>query len=290
MRIISSFMDDLVITKNRCHSISFESSHIQMQFRQLIKSYFNRKVQEECKYLKIVNAEGNLIEPKDFYFIEFNCQSISLKEEKSTSLIIQDLLKYQLENNPLLLEEYIKLNTELERFLSVIEFKKNDLIIEFGMSEKLIANIVKSFVISIEHDEKDYVPNYIIREFLIQSLLKLNATNKTPFLLLSFPEIDIGFEDYSKVMQFFRELNITTLIITSHAYFSSVVNKKEMFLIKENGGKYDIIGLGKELIEFELVNQEQESDQTKFLAFKDFTKDYDLFDLKMKEFLLSNRH
>lgn len=282
-------MKDIKIAENNYHSINFESSHIQMQFRQLIKDYFNRKVQGECKYLKIIDSKGDLIKPQDFYFIEFNCQSINLKEEKGTNLIIQELLKYQLENNPLLLEEYIKINIELERFLSTVVLKDNDLTIEFGMSEKLITNMIKSFSILIEHNEKDYVPNYIIREYLMKALLKLNTTNKRPFLLLSYPEIDVGFKDYAKVINFLKELNITILIITSHSYFSCSVNSEEMFLVKENGDIYDIIRLGQELMEFDLVNQEQESDKIRKLAFKDFTKDYDLLDKKMKEFLLSNR-
>lgn len=289
MKIISSFMDELVIREDACHSITFESSRIQMQFRQLIKDYFNRKTQKECEYINLIDSRGDSIKPKDFHFIEFDCQSINLKEEKSTNKIVQDLLEYQLENNPLLLEEYIKLNTELERFLSTIEFKSDDLTIEFGLSEKLITNIIKTFVIVIEYDEEEYVPNYIIREFLIKALLKLNATNKEVFLLLSFPEVDIGFEDYSKVVGFLKELNITTLIITSHSYFSCAVNENEMFLINKNGKLYDIINLGKELLEFDLVNQEQEADISKFLAFKDFTIDFDLLDPKMKEFLLSKR-
>jgi len=287
MKIISSFMDDLIIRKGVCHSIVFESTRIQMHFRQLLRGFFNRDKSKEFEYINIINSRGDSIKCKEFYFIEFDCQSISLRNEKSTNKVVQDLLRYQLENNPQFLEEYIKLNTELERFISEIELKSDDLTIEFEMSDNLISNIIKSFVILFEYEEEDYVPNYIIRKFLLESLLQLNVTNKEVFLLFSFPEVDIGFEDYPKVVEYLKKLNITTLIITTHSYFSRAAN--QMFLINRSGALYDIINLGKELVKFDLVNQDQESDMSKFLAYKDFTGDYDLLDSELKNFLLSNR-
>src|SRR5690625_523423 len=130
MKIITSFMDDIIINPGEYHSITFESSYIQQIFRILLSNYFSNKRKSERidgHYIKIVSkTTGNTLQRKDIYFINFDCNVIALKTEKSTNKLLQDLLFYHLENNATLLENFIQLNEEITRFTSAISLEDKD--------------------------------------------------------------------------------------------------------------------------------------------------------------------
>src|SRR5690625_533197 len=121
MKIVSSFMDDLCIQNGMYHTITFESSYIQSQFRESILAYFQREAQSDCYYLHILDDEGDAVQSKNFYFISFDCNVVNLQEEKSTTKLLQDLLHYHLENNPDLIQEYLKFNEHIYEFINRIE-------------------------------------------------------------------------------------------------------------------------------------------------------------------------
>src|SRR5690625_290674 len=108
MKLISSFMENLILKEGQCHTISFQSSRIQMEFRQLLNDYFRNRRPSECKYLKITKNNGDIIRSRNFHPIIFECNVINLKGEKNTERIIQDFLYNQLENNVNLIHDYIK--------------------------------------------------------------------------------------------------------------------------------------------------------------------------------------
>lgn len=288
MKMISSFMDAVKVREGECHTITFESSHIQMNFKQSLIDYFRNRKKSECTYLKILNANGDAINGRSFYFIPINCHAINLTEERSTSKIIQDVLYHHLENNPELIQEYLAFNEQLETFINKVEMISGELTIDFQLSDKTINQIIKSLDIFVQHGDSDFVPNYVMRDFLIKAMMEMNILNKRIFVLISYPETDVGMEDFAEVIRMLKELQVTTIIITSNFSFLSAVNIENMLLIDNNGENYDIIKLRQELIAFDLVNQEQATDVSKKLAFLDFTGDYFLLDTKMKEFLLSN--
>src|SRR5690625_2654162 len=121
MKIIGSFIDDLSIHKGMYHTITFESSYIQSQFRDLLLAYFQRKTQSDCHYLHILNDRRKEVQSKDFYFISFDCNVINLHEEKDTAQLLKNLLYYHLENNPDLIQEYLKFSEYINEFTSRIE-------------------------------------------------------------------------------------------------------------------------------------------------------------------------
>src|SRR5690625_4979693 len=127
MKIISSFMDDIKINPGEYHSITFESSYLQQTFRMLLSFYFSNKRKSEqagSHYVKIVNkTNGKSLKRKDIYFVNFDCNVISLKNEKSTSKLLQELLFYYLENNADLLDNFINFNDELIKFTNSISLE-----------------------------------------------------------------------------------------------------------------------------------------------------------------------
>src|SRR5690625_425319 len=198
MKIVSSFMNEINLKRNKYRTIMYESSYMQQEFRLLINNYFatrrNSKL-EENNYLKIIDKNLRDIDRKDIYFISFECNKINLKEDRQTDQLIKNYLFYYLENNPEIIHDYIQFQQEVEMFIERIKLTDASLSIEFDLTERSIQNFIKSLDIYMEYDKNEYVPNYILRNRLIQLLLKLNYAEKDVILLISYLETDVGLKD-----------------------------------------------------------------------------------------------
>lgn len=290
MKVVSSFMDDLTIRPGECHTITFQSTSMQSNFRQLFRDYFSNRKADECNYVKILNKDRNKIAGRNFYFVHFDCSKIQLKNDRETEKQLREILYYYLEHNPYLLQDYIKFTNQLEQFISQIHFTKGQLSIDFEPSDKTITQLIRSLDINIEYDDSEQVPNYMMRDFLINALLDLNMLNKEVVLLIEYPETDIGMKDYLKAMELVEKLEVTTIVITSHKDILTTVNLENMLLVHENGSKYDIMMLKEELLELEAIKDiDKVNKVAKFLAYKDFKEEYFLLEENMKRFLLSDR-
>lgn len=282
-------MDEIQLTPGECHTITFKTSEIQANFRQLLTDYFSNKKQAEWNYIKILNNNRKKIKGKDLYFIQFDCHAIQLKNERDTEKQIREILHYQLENNPGILNDFIIFNEQLQKFFSSIEIVNGELIVDVQPSNKTISQLIKSLEITIEFQNQDFVPNYIMRDFLIKSLLQMNMLNKDVFLLISYPEADVGLGDFQVAMEYLTKLNVTTLIISANSDFLTSVPEENIFLINENGEIYDILTLKDELQKFKIAQNDDISTISKRLAFYDFKQQYYFLNKKYKEFLLSDR-
>src|SRR5690606_16145509 len=117
--------------------------------------------------------------------------------------------------------------------------------------------------------------------YLIKSLLDMNQLEKEVFLLISFPETDVGREDFAEVIHLLKMFNVTTLVITSQRDFLTAANEDCIFLVEKSGIFYDIIELRRELLAFQLVDPEESLEVAKSLSFHDYIKDYYLLDKEM---------
>src|SRR5690625_1228742 len=129
MKIVSSFMNEINLKRNQYHTIMFESSYMQQEFRLLINNYFatrrNSKL-EENNYLKIIDKNLRDIDRKDIYFISFECNKINLKEDRQTDQLIKNYLFYYLENNPEIIHDYIQFQQEVEMFIERIKLTRSE--------------------------------------------------------------------------------------------------------------------------------------------------------------------
>lgn len=282
-------MDDIHLTQGKCHTITFQSSEIQANFRQLLTDYFRNKKQAEWNYIQFLNRNGQKIKGRDFYFIQFDCHAIQLKNERDTDKQIREILFHQLEHHPGILNDFISFNEQLQQFFNSIGIVNGELTVDLQPSSKTITQLIKSLDITIEFQNKEFVPNYMMRDFLIKSLLQMNMLNKDVFLLISYPEADVGLADFQIAMEYLNELNVTTLIISANSDILTSVSEENIFLVNENGEIYDILILKEELQKFKIASNEEASALSKHLAFHDFKQQYFLLDQQYKEFLLSNR-
>lgn len=292
MKIISSFMDDINLIKGEYHTITFESSYLQQIFRKLISNYYSNTFKDEqtnSKFLEIVKKDsGTSLKKNDIQVINFNCNIIDLTVEKDTNTLLFDYVLFMLENNTRLLEEYLKLNESMEKFTNSITLKEGNLKIEFESTKKTMQSLLKSLTMHFEYEEKEYIPNYILREYLIKSLLMLNR-DKEILLIMSYPETDIGREDFINAIESIKKLNITTLVISSEHDFVISANPNLISLVDKNGRLYDVKGLLKEMEVFGISANDEFDTFAKSVAFYDFTSNTSLLSLELKEFLESYR-
>lgn len=288
MKIISSFMEDIYLKKGEFHSICFKSGKIQQQFRQLLKDSLTNKSMNECTFLQLYDDEGNKLSNKQIYFIDFDCNVLNLAHDKDTKKHFQELLFYFLENNPELIDEYVKFNEQLHKFVNTIELKYNDLIIEFSPTTKTIQNMIKSLEIHFEYKENELIPNFLLRDYLIKTLITMNMLEKNVLLLITYPESDIGFQDYNEVINLIKNHNVTTLVISAQRYFLTAAKIDQMFLIEEYGTIYDVYKLKKEVDAFNILEEYDSENQVKNLAFFDYLNDLTLLNEKLKQFLESD--
>src|SRR5699024_3891816 len=276
MRITSTFMNDLELKSGEYHAVSFKDSALLKKFRVQLRNFFRNSLRDDSDYLYILNENDEIINKKKFELISFDCNIINLQDDKYTEKLVKDLLFDQLENQPELLEAHLDLNRAVEKFVSDIEIQTEGIMIEFDKNERSIQRFIQSLDIIISCDENEDIPNYIIREFLIRTLMKLNKQRKEIILMLSFPETDLGFYEFKKFIDLLKQLKVTTIVLTNEFDFIEAASLDCAFLIDENGNKYDILNLEKEIKAFELDDQDSSMSLARKLAFTEFRGDFSL--------------
>lgn len=290
MKIITNSISQMTLQKGEYHTLTFSSTMHQMEFRNLMDRFFrNRKGEVDSNYLFIVDENNDNINYKDLYYMNFNCNIINLAEEKTTKTQLQEMLHYYLENNSHFVEQYLNFYEVLEQFVHSLRLEGNGLTIDFYPTNRTIKQIVNSLEIDISNDENNYVPNYKLRHYLIELLLSLNKNKKQPFLFLMYPETDIGHDDFSKVIEQIKSLNITTLTLTTQKDFLNSADIDRMFLVKSNGELYDVRGIKDELESLKLVKSNELEQLAKVVSYYDFHNQYHYLDRDLREFIESNK-
>lgn len=290
MKIITSIFNQLSLENKKYHVLTFSSTYHQMEFRDLLRRYFrNRKGKTDSRYLYLVDYDGRELKHNEVYFINFNCSITNLSQDKTTEKQLKEMLYFFLENHPEFVEEYMQFNKQLEQFLSSIKFEKENLLVDFLPSSRTVKQLINSLDIEIEYEEERYVPNYVLRHYLIELLLSLNESNKPPLLFLVYPESDVGHEDFSIVIEKTKSLGITTLVLTAEKEFITATKAERMFLVQSNGELYDVEEVRDELISLNYVKEEHVDKIAKEIAYYDFRKQYEHLNSKLKKFIVSSK-
>lgn len=285
MKIVSSFINDIILEERKYHAFSFESSYLLKLFKQGLVDFFNNKLQSETQFLNVLDFTNNELSNKNFHFIFFDCNHIDLAIDKNTNTQIQRFLFYQLENNPNMIEQFSIFQNQLYSFVSSLELVEGELSIEFQYNEKSVLNLIKSLEIIIEYEEGSYIPNYKVRDYLIKSMLKMNSAKKEPILVVSHPETDVGRADFNYAIGMLKSLEITTIVLSSQREFLTAAADERLHLVDQYGDFCDIINLRKELNEFNIIKKDDPEEMVRSIALVDFNKDYQLLSGEIREFL-----
>jgi len=289
MKLVSSFIDETNMAPGEINTICFQTTHLQQLFKEYLVHFMNRKNKSETNYVHIVDEDGEVINIRNYECIYFDCSSISLSNEKETRQTIQKMLFYQLENNPRIVETYFNLRKELDVFFNNITLNFDEINIEFELTDKSIESLVKQLDINIGHinSYRGHIPNYELRHALLQMILGMSVTNDV-ILFITFPENDLGINDYVKFFNHLKNLNITTILLTTNKNFIMNTEVENITMYMEQGRIYDIIGLKKELLAFNLCDQHQSDNLAKSLAFDDFSHDIQTIRRDLRTFLESS--
>lgn len=290
MKIVSSLINDIKLCEGKYHAITFSSTKEQMKFRQLFENYFrNRKGNYESEYIYILDKKNKELKSGDLYFVNFDCNVVNLTEDRDVKKSLKEMLLYHLKNHPEFVEQYMLFNNHIDQFAHSIEFKTENLLIEFTPSNRTIKNFINSMDIHFEFNENEYVPNYELRNYLIKTLLNMNEKSKPVILFLSYPEADVGYEDFTEVINLIKQLNVTTIVLSAQKEFLCAANIDDMFLIEKYGTLYNIGGMKEELEAFNLYPESKVEKMSKLISYIDFTQDKVLLDPEVRRFLDSNK-
>ena len=286
MHIVDILSGSIPIIESKVNLLSFEDKD---KIRQLIK-YFVRLGNTKGSIdtdIYIVDDKLSQLTSKDINFIFFDDIILLSKYDKRIRELIIKYLKFKLETDSDLLLEYIKSKRYIEEFFNDIKIKNNNYYLEFFLEDIDLESIIKKLEIDIffNKDEEDVLD---IMKLIVDLSIKLEIKNKTFFICMLFPENSIKAPKFSELLNYFRELKITTLIITmDELLYSETLIDDNIILVNNFFEKYDIDALKSE---YELFYDSIEWNKLLQLAFLDFKSNYNLIDPKLKKFLISKIH
>ena len=286
MHIVDILSGSIPIIESKVNLLSFEDKD---KIRQLIK-YFVRLGNTKGSIdtdIYIVDDKLSQLTSKDINFIFFDDIILLSKYDKRIRELIIKYLKFKLETDSDLLLEYIKSKRYIEEFFNDIKIKNNNYYLEFFLEDIDLESIIKKLEIDIffNKDEEDVLD---IMKLIVDLSIKLEIKNKTFFICMLFPENSIKAQKFSELLNYFRELKITTLIITTdELLYSETLIDDNIILVNNFFEKYDIDALKSE---YELFYDSIEWNKLLQLAFLDFKSNYNLIDPKLKKFLISKIH
>ncbi len=286
MHIVDILSGSIPIIESKVNLLSFEDKD---KIRQLIK-YFVRLGNTKGSIdtdIYIVDDKLSQLTSKDINFIFFDDIILLSKYDKRIRELIIKYLKFKLETDSDLLLEYIKSKRYIEEFFNDIKIKNNNYYLEFFLEDIDLESIIKKLEIDIffNKDEEDVLD---IMKLIVDLSIKLEIKNKTFFICMLFPENSIKAQKFSELLNYFRELKITTLIITmDELLYSETLIDDNIILVNNFFEKYDIDALKSE---YELFYDSIEWNKLLQLAFLDFKSNYNLIDPKLKKFLISKIH
>ena len=286
MHIVDILSGSIPIIESKVNLLSFEDKD---KIRQLIK-YFVRLGNTKGSIdtdIYIVDDKLSQLTSKDINFIFFDDIILLSKYDKMIRELIIKYLKFKLETDSDLLLEYIKSKRYIEEFFNDIKIKNNNYYLEFFLEDIDLESIIKKLEIDIffNKDEEDVLD---IMKLIVDLSIKLEIKNKTFFICMLFPENSIKAQKFSELLNYFRELKITTLIITTdELLYSETLIDDNIILVNNFFEKYDIDALKSE---YELFYDSIEWNKLLQLAFLDFKSNYNLIDPKLKKFLISKIH
>lgn len=286
MHIVDILSGSIQIIENKINLLSFEDKD---KIRQLIK-YFVRLGNTKGSIdtdIYIVDDKLSQLTSKDINFIFFDDIILLSKYDKRIRELIIKYLKFKLETDSDLILEYIKSKRYIEEFFNDIKIKNNNYYLEFFLEDIDLESIIKKLEIDIffNKDEEDVLD---IMKLIVDLSIKLEIKNKTFFICMLFPENSIKAQKFSELLNYYRELKITTLIITmDELLYSETLIDDNIILVNNFFEKYDIDALKSE---YELFYDSIKWNKLLQLAFLDFKSNYNLIDPKLKKFLISKIH
>ncbi|WPK11242.1 hypothetical protein R6U77_15310 [Lysinibacillus louembei] len=284
MRIYTNLFDSLPIVYNQLNVISFQRDAHQLLFRKQLKEWSSKKeVEEGFCILSIIECD---VTNKEVDFLEIFGGCLDLLDTKS----LHQWIRYMFENNEELVELYRNLKTTIDNTFHGTVLSIDDIKIEFDVYDQIFDSLLKNMDITIMNDA-NFLTVLDYRKLLIKIWLQLKNNGKHKILVYHYPESDFSKVEWKKWLEFTNDLPITIICFTSSEVLIKELSLNQIHLIQENRARYELEDLQRELLHFNLQQEDLSIEQlTALIAYRDFRNELCLMDDRWVQFIKSQKY
>lgn len=287
MKWHSNLFQPISLVENNINFIVFESMQQQFECRELLNNWLQNQQMEYPYFLfTIDNIEVTI---KSLNLLLLCGGDLSLFKSKEDVKQLTQLVKFEIENTPFLLDIYATVLNDITKAFDQMTFAFKGIDIEFSTEALSIEQILKLVQVNVSNKVGDRLSIFEYRKFLIESWLYLVHNKNTNVCIYNFPENELDRKEIEQLFVAINDNSCTVICLTSNPYFLELVDHQNIHLIKSTGARYNIELLYDELHLFSMDAPCEIEQLTKKLAVQDFFHDTALLDEKWRIFLKSNR-
>lgn len=281
----SNLFETIPLVEGQVNVIVFADLEKQFAYRQLVKAWTAHQRMDYPFCLLTVN--GREVPAKETNILSMHGGSMDFFKDKQHAKQLLELMKFELENSPELIEVFNVLQIELEKAFEqwIVEFDG----IELQPSTEMVSfeQLIKLAPIEVRSVTGEAIGAYEYQSFLLKSWLHLVHNKNTNVCFYDFPENELNQSELKELFHFANSQECTMICLTTNQRILNHVGLSNVHLIRHTGERYTIENLYEELNLFFSDAPESLESFAKSLAFSDFLEDYGMLDPKWREFLLS---
>lgn len=285
MKWHSNLFETIPLVKGEVNVIAFANSNKQFAYRQLAKSWSGSQRMDYPFCL--LTIEGREVAAKEINILSLQGGGLDFFKDKHHAKQLIELMKFELENSPELLEVFTVLQRELEKAFEqwIVEF--DGLELQPATEAVSFEQLMKLAPIEVRPLSDEPMGAYQYQSFLLKSWIHLVHNKATNVCFYDFPENELNDSEQKELFQFVKSQGCTMICLTTSPQVINQVGLSNVHLINQTGERYAIEILNEELkLFFEDTSESLES-VAKNLAYSDLHKEYTMLDPKWQEFLNS---
>lgn len=287
MKWHSNLFQPIPLVRNSVNFIVFECMQQQFRFRELLSNWLQNQQMEYPYFLFTI--EGIEVTTKDLNLLMFSGGDLSYFKSKEEVKQLTQLVKFEIENTPYLLDIYATLLRDITKAFEQMTVIFQQFEIEFATEAVSFEQLLKLVQVNVSRETGEPLSILEYREFLLDSWLHLVHNKNTNVCIFNFPENELDQKECKQLFTRLNEQDCTMICLTSNPFLLELVEHKNIHLIKATGSRYEIELLFEDLKLFQLDAPCGIEELTKKLAIQDFFHDTALLDETWRTFLSSNR-
>jgi hypothetical protein len=285
MKWHSNLFETIALAKGEVNVIVFADLEKQFAYRKLVKAWTAHLRMEHPFCL--LTMDDREVPAKELNVLTMHGGSMDFFKDRHHAKQLLELMKFELENSPDLIQVFNELQVQLEKAFEqwIIEFEG----VELQPSTEIISfeQLIKLAPIEVRSIKGDSMGAYEYQSFLLKSWLHLVHNKNTNVCFYDFPENELNKAELNKLFDFAEKQDCTLICLTTSKQVINLAGLRNIHLIKANGERYPIETLYEEVKLFFSDTPDLLESFAKNLAYSDFQEDYKMLDPKWREFLLS---
>ncbi|MBT2582937.1 hypothetical protein [Planococcus sp. ISL-109] len=281
----SNLFETIPLVEGEVNVIVFADLEKQFAYRQLVKHWTAHQRMDYPFCLLTIN--GREVPAKEINVLSMHGGGMEFFKDKHHAKQLLELMKFELENSPELIQVFTLLQVELEKAFEqwVVEFDG----VELQPSTEMVSfeQLIKLAPIEVRSATGEPIGAYEYQSFLLKSWLHLVHNKKTNVCFYDFPENELNKSELKELFDFANSQGCTMICLTTSQRVINHVGISNVHLIRHTGERYMIETLYEELKLFFSDAPESLESFAKSLAYSDFHEDYTMLDPKWREFLIS---